>query len=315
MAQRRRTVSLVLGSGGARGLAHIGVIRWLEAHDYDIRCIAGSSMGALIGGIHAAGKLDVYAEWVSELQRVDVLRLLDLSLNRHSLFKGERIMGKLEDLIGRHEIDDLPIRFTAVATDIERQREVWLNTGSLFAAIRASIAVPMVFAPVRRNGRLLVDGGLVNPMPIAPALNDDCDLIIAVNLGAHAVHGEPVDPSATTQLPNADDSKVDEDSGTSDIAERVRGFVTSLWPGGEDGGDDENPDLVVLMSRALDCMQTQITRLRLAAYSPDAVVEIPRNLCGFFEFDRARELIAFGEAQAGQQLALLRSLHEGHSDR
>ncbi|MCC5868795.1 MAG: patatin-like phospholipase family protein [Gammaproteobacteria bacterium] len=301
MARARTTVSLVLGSGGARGLAHIGVIRWLETHGFDIRCIAGSSMGALIGGIHAAGKLDVYAEWVSELERVDVLRLLDLSLNRHSLFKGERIMAKLEELIGRHEIDELPIRFTAVATDIERQREVWLSSGSLFDAIRASIAVPMVFAPVRRKGRLLVDGGLINPMPIAPALNDDCDLIIAVNLGAHAAHGEPANLVA---LPK--DSDIDRGKDSNDLAEVVRGFVASLWPRGEDQGLHENPDLVVLMSRALDCMQTQITRLRLAAYSPDAVVEIPRDLCGFFEFHRAQELIAFGQAQAGEQLARLK---------
>ncbi len=300
-----RTVSLVLGSGGARGLAHIGVIRWLEDHGYRIRSIAGSSMGALIGGIHAAGKLDVYADWVSALERVDVLRLLDLSLSRHSLFKGERIIAKLRELVGEHDIESLPMRYTAVATDIERQREVWLDRGSLFDAIRASIAVPMVFAPVRRHGRLLVDGGLVNPMPVAPVLNSDADLIIAVNLGAHAARQAiPLAEATPRRMPAAAPVVAEPSSRTADMAERVRGFVLSLWPGDEEAETPEDePDLVMLMSRSLDCMQTQITRLRLATHSVDAVVEIPRNLCGFFEFYRARELIAFGYEEAGRQLA------------
>ncbi len=302
------TVSLVLGSGGARGLAHIGVIRWLEENGYRIRSIAGSSMGALVGGIHAAGKLDVYADWVGALERVDVLRLLDLSLSRHSLFKGERIIAKLRELIGEHDIESLPIRYTAVATDIERQREVWLDRGSLFDAIRASVAVPMVFAPVRRNGRLLVDGGLVNPMPVAPVLNSDADLIIAVNLGAHAARQTVMRTESGGPAPADASVLVETPFRASEMTERVRSFVMSLWPGEDDDTPEEAPDLVMLMSRSLDCMQTQITRLRLATHSIDAVVEIPRNLCGFFEFYRARDLIAYGYDAAGQQLADLAAM-------
>ncbi|MCC5862260.1 MAG: patatin-like phospholipase family protein [Gammaproteobacteria bacterium] len=297
------TVSLVLGSGGARGLAHIGVIRWLEENGYRIRSIAGSSMGALVGGIHAAGKLEVYADWVSALERVDVLRLLDLSLSRHSLFKGERIIAKLRELVGEHDIESLPMRFTAVATDIERQREVWLDRGSLFDAIRASVAVPMVFAPVRRNGRLLVDGGLVNPMPVAPVLNSDADLIIAVNLGAHASRQVGTRIEADSRTPSRASSLLEQPSRASEMTERIRSFVMTLWQDEGDETPEEAPDLVMLMSRSLDCMQTQITRLRLATHSIDAVVEIPRNLCGFFEFYRARELIAYGYDEAGRQLA------------
>ena len=308
MGAKGRSVSLVLGSGGARGLAHIGVIRWLEEHGFRIRSIAGSSMGALVGGIHAAGKLDVYADWVSQLERVDVLRLLDLSLSRHSLFKGERIIAKLRELVGEHDIESLPMRFTAVATDIERQREVWLDQGSLFDAIRASIAVPMVFAPVRRNGRLLVDGGLVNPMPVAPVLNTDSDFIIAVNLSGHATGGERRLPEAREarggdRQGRALAAKGIVGAGPGEMAERVRSFLASLWPGEDEDSGDKDPDLVMLMSRSLDCMQTQIARLRLATHSLDAVVEIPRDTCSFFEFYRAAELIDFGHAQAGRQLA------------
>lgn len=308
MARKAATVSLVLGSGGARGLAHIGVIRWLESHGYRIRCIAGSSMGALVGGIHAAGKLEVYADWVSQLERVDVLRLLDLSLSRHSLFKGERIIGKLRELIGEHDIEALPMRFTAVATDIERQREVWLDRGSLFDAIRASIAVPMVFEPVRRNGRLLVDGGLVNPMPVAPVLNTDSELVIAVNLGGHAAGPRQrlAEAHATASKRLVAPAQAGgAHAAASEMAERVRSFLASLWPG-EDDEADKDPDLVMLMSRSLDCMQTQITRLRLATHSIDGVIEIPRDICGFFEFYRASELIEFGYQQAGRQLARLK---------
>jgi NTE family protein len=321
MSQKARSVSLVLGSGGARGLTHIGVIRWLEEQGFHIRSIAGSSMGALVGGIHAAGKLDVYADWVSQLERVDVLRLLDLSLSRHSLFKGERIIGKLRELVGEHDIGSLSMRFTAVATDIERQREVWLDRGSLFDAIRASIAVPMVFSPVRWNGRLLVDGGLVNPMPVAPVLNSDSDLIIAVNLGGHAAGPARRQPAsrrqeATEREPSTQSMQPGGSLGPAgDMAERVRAFVASLWPGDDEEASDKDPDLVMLMSRSLDCMQTQITRLRMATHSIDAVVEIPRDLCGFFEFYRAAELIDFGYAQADRQLAKLAGQSGAPADR
>ncbi|MGB5602030.1 MAG: patatin-like phospholipase family protein, partial [Gammaproteobacteria bacterium] len=179
---KKRTVSLVLGAGGARGYAHIGVIGWLQDHGFDIQSIAGSSMGALIGGIYAAGKLDTYTEWIRALEQTDVLQLLDLSFGSSGLFKGERIIQTLRDLIGDHNIEDLPLSFTAVATDLDAEKEVWLSKGPLFDALRASIAMPTLFTPFQYEGRRLVDGGLVNPVPIAPTLRDMTDLTIAVNL-------------------------------------------------------------------------------------------------------------------------------------
>jgi NTE family protein len=166
------TVSLVLGSGGARGLAHIGVIQWLTENGYDIRSISGSSMGALVGGIYATGKLEAYADWVSALERMDVVRLLDPSFGRAGLFKGERIITVLRELIGDCLIDDLAVSFTAVATDLATGKEIWLREGKLFDAIRASISIPLIFTPFDCGGRRLLDGGIVNPIPIAPTLND-----------------------------------------------------------------------------------------------------------------------------------------------
>ena len=170
MTAHATTVSLVLGSGGARGLAHIGVIRELEARGYVIRAISGSSMGAVIGGIHALGGLDVYEKWVTGLGQTDVFRMLDWTFSGGGLIRGELLMQRLRDLVGECNIEDLPIDFTAVAVDIERGREVWFSDGSLFEAIRASMAVPSVFTPHAWRGRMLVDGGLLNPVPVAPTL-------------------------------------------------------------------------------------------------------------------------------------------------
>ena len=172
MTIAHKSISLVLGAGGARGLAHIGAIQWLSDNGYEIRSIAGSSMGALVGGIYAMRKLQVYEQWVSALERVDVLRLLDFSFSRAGLFKGDRIMAVLRKLIGDCAIEDLDISFTAVATDVASGKEVWLRQGKLFDAIRASIATPLIFTPFSRGGQRLVDGSLVNPLPIAPTLSD-----------------------------------------------------------------------------------------------------------------------------------------------
>jgi NTE family protein len=180
------TVSLVLGSGGARGLAHIGVIQWLTENGYAIGSISGSSMGALVGGIHAAHKLDRYTEWVMALERRHVLRLLDPAIGRPGLFKGERVMGVLRELIGDSDIEALPIAFTAVATDLDSGQEVWLREGRLFDAVRASIATPMVFTPFKLGGRTLIDGAVVNPLPVAPTLYNATALTIAVDLSGPA---------------------------------------------------------------------------------------------------------------------------------
>jgi len=179
----RGRVALALSSGGARGLAHIGVIDWLQEQGWQIEAVAGASIGALVGGIHAAGRLAHYRDWVSGLQRQQVARLLDLSFGAGGLFKGQRIMGVLREMVGDALIESLPTQFTAVATDLENGSEVWLREGSLFEAIRASMAAPMVFTPHRVDGRLLSDGGLVNPLPLSPLPRHDELLTIAVDVG------------------------------------------------------------------------------------------------------------------------------------
>jgi len=269
-------------------LAHIGVIQWLTENGYEIRSIAGSSIGALVGGIYATGKLGIYAEWVLALERMQVLRLLDPSFGRNGLFKGERIIGVLRELIGDHAIEELPMSFTAVATDLESGEEVWLNDGKLFDAIRASIATPLVFTPFKHGGRTLLDGALVNPLPIAPTLNDHSDLTIAVNLGGPA-EVLPT-PPASTPIANGNVYR-----------QRIRAFIESLHPARRSGIPSRGLFDIALAS--MQTMQDTIARLKLAAYSPDVTIEVPRNACGFYEFWRAEELIKLGRERAQRAFA------------
>lgn len=283
-------IALALGAGGAKGLAHIGVIEELLKHEVEIVAIAGSSMGALIGGIHAAGKLGVYRDWVTALAKMDVLRLVDWTLSGGGLIKGERIIETLRGLIGDIDIEDLPLAYTAVATDIERQREVWMTHGPLFDAIRASISIPTIFRPHFHNGSLLVDGALLNPVPVTPLLRSACDYIIAVS----------VDGPAETATPERDaDSTEDEHAETR--RRRFTDFVSRLIPRGEE--KPREPGALDLLVQAMDMMQANLARLRLAAYQPDLLIEMPRNVSAAYEFYRARELIELGRERARKALA------------
>ena len=285
-AIKKKTVSLVLGSGGARGLAHIGVIQVLEEENYEIRSISGSSIGALIGGIYAAGHLTTYTQWVTALDRFDVLKLLDLSFSGSAFFKGERIISTLRELIGDRNIEDLPIPYTAVATDLDENKEVWLSSGPLFDAIRASIAFPTVFSAMTYNGRTLVDGGLLNPVPIAPTLHDHTDLTIAVSLSGKARHVAPVKPKSV--------SKNGRGSG---YHQKIIDFIESLQRKGNYKNQHHDQNFFDVISKSLDAMQSTIARLKLAAYTPDIVIEIPKNVCTIYEFERARELIEIGRQE------------------
>jgi len=181
-------VALALGSGGARGYAHIGVIQVLEESGFEIAAVAGSSMGALVGGVHAAGHLAEYTDWALDLRQLDVVRLLDVSLSSPGAIRAEKVLARVRELIGDVAIEALAVPFTAVATDLLAGREVWFQEGPLDTAIRASIAIPGVITPVMLNGRLLADGGVMNPVPVAPTSGVPSDLTIAVSLsGADAV--------------------------------------------------------------------------------------------------------------------------------
>ena len=272
--KQTKKISLVLGSGGARGLTHIGIIKWLEEHNYEIVSISGCSIGALIGGFYAAGRLDNYEAWLRELDILDMLRLLDFQ-GSGGLVSGKKLMKEIETLLGDQEIEDLKIKYTAVATDIDAQKEVWINSGSLLNAIRASISLPMFFTPYKYKGKNLVDGGVLNPVPIAPTFHDDTDLIISINLGGEATKH----PLQRQQLT------------TSSFSQTFKEYLGKFsLP--ENFLKDDN--IYMIANKSFDTMQSNIAKMKLSAYPSDIEVDVPINLCGTFEFHKAAELIEYG---------------------
>jgi NTE family protein len=278
-----RSISLVLGSGGARGLAHIGIIRYLEESGLHIASISGCSMGALVGAFYAAGALDAYERWVKELDAFDIIGLLDFD-GEGGLVEGTKLMRELAALMGGDKaIETLPIPFTAVATDIDEEKEVWLRKGSLIEAVRASIAIPMLFAPFYKEGKRLVDGGVLNPVPIAPTFGDDTDLTLAVNLGGEAAHRDLLGSPTPKEMQLLDKLKV--------YASKIA-LDNPIFHGGIFG----------VAGRSFDTMQANLSGMKLAAYPPDIDITIPRDLCGMLEFNRAEEIIAYGYEHARRTL-------------
>jgi NTE family protein len=297
-----KTVSLVLGSGGARGLAHIGVIRELQKAGAQIEAIAGSSMGALVGGIYAAGKLDAYEEWVCALEQSNVFSLVDWTFSGGGLIKGRKIISKLSELVGEINIEELDIDYTAVAVDLEQGREVWLDRGPLFDAIRASIAIPGIFTPHRYRNRILIDGGILNPIPVAPTLRQMSDLTVVIDVNG------PSSPAAESDRRRKEQQRAnDEDADTGDPAnvglmDKLRDFVDGI---SSDRGAKESspPGLFAIMLRSLDIMESTITRQHLAIFQPDLVVQVPKNVAAIHEFHRAREIIEHGARLARREFS------------
>ena len=267
------TVALALGSGGARGYAHIGAIQELESRGFTITSIAGTSMGAMVGGLYAAGKLDDFTTWVTGLKQTDVIRLLDPSLSAPGAIKAEKVMNKVRSILGKVRIEELGIPYTAVATDVMQAKEVWFQQGPLDAAIRASIAIPSLISSVTIGGRLMVDGGLLNPVPIAPLASTKADLVVAVSLsgpGKNHPMGNPMIISSDKRAPRSD-------TETQQLAKIPRGIST-----------------FEIMERSIETMQGLITRYRNAGYPPDLLVEIPVDSIGMLDFHRAKDQISLG---------------------
>jgi NTE family protein len=330
-----KRIALVLGSGGARGYAHIGVIEELEARGYEIACIAGCSMGAVVGGIYAAGKLNEYRDWTQSLDYLDVLRLRDVSF-RLGAIRGEKVFGKIREMVGEINIEELPIPFTAVATDLTNQQEIWFQEGCLHQAMRASAAIPSLFTPVIQGKRMLVDGSLLNPLPIIPVVSAHCDLIVAVNLNsAHQQHYElPIieRPAALkgrfdllmsslgSHLPSFKRKPGEDDELLllEDQSDAVQPEAINPWqqtrasqdkPGapksasGSRVADLSGPaSLLELINQSFEVMQTSLAQYKIAGYPPDILINVPKRVCRFFEFYKAPELIMLGRQIASDTL-------------
>src|SRR5579875_1922028 len=309
----RPRVALALGSGGARGYAHIGVINELQERGYQIVGIAGSSMGALVGGLQAAGKLHEFADWARSLTQRAILRLLDPSLTSAGVLRAEKILDAVRDILGDVTIEELPIPYTAVATDLLAGKSVWLQRGPVDEAIRASIAIPGVIAPHVVDGRLLADGGILDPLPMAPIAAVNADLTIAVSLSGNETEAE----RETESRPAAEwlNRMV---RNTSALFERpaARAVLSRFGAATPDAAAEteeveeipEEPKLggrFEVMNRTIDIAQAALARHTLAAYPPDLLIEVPRSACRSLEFHRAAEVIDIGRALASRTLDTL----------
>jgi len=300
MAQtdKPKTIALALGSGGARGYSHIGVIEEIEARGWEIVGVSGTSMGAVIGGLYVGGGMESYRDWAVGLGRRDVMRLMDPSLGGAGVLRASKVMSKVKEHLGDLAIEDARLPYTAVAVDLVTQREVWFTSGSMIDAMRASIAIPTVFTPLAKNGMVLADGGLLNPVPVAPLASVHADAIIAVNLSGPSVTTDYAREEVFTgikfpriRFPN--------------LPHMIEPALRALIPAfgrGDEGDTDDHQDLRMntldVVDRSLNLMQEVIRRYRLAGYPPDVLVNVPLDSCGTLDFHRAKDMIEVGRERA-----------------
>lgn len=275
-------VALVLSSGGARGMAHIGVIEELQSKGFEINAISGSSIGALVGGIFAQGKLDEYKKWVCELDKFDVFKLMDFTFTQHGIIKGDKVFQEMAHFIDDKKIEELSIPFAAVATDILNHKEIVFTSGSLFDALRASIAIPTILTPVEKNGKPLVDGGVLNPLPVNHVKREEGDLLVVVDLNS---------PPGKKQKKQVVEISPDNGNYWDQVKEKIQNFFQNQ------NDHEEKLNYFNFINKIIEVMQVRISDILMEQYKPDIVVSIPRNSCGSFDYHRAQEMIELGKKE------------------
>lgn len=274
---KSKNISLVLSSGGARGLAHVGAIDALLERGYTITAIAGTSMGSLVGGMYACGKLNDFREFMTGLSRMDVIRLTDLAVSKTGIIKGERVFAELKRFVGDTLIEDLPIPYAAVAADLLNHTEVIFTKGNLLSAIRASSSIPSVLMPVSTNGVLLVDGGLVNPLPLEHVKIPKGNILVAVNVNA---------PRQESPAKAPEDSTV----------QKTRKLINEKWNSMTGGHPKRNQvsGIFTIVNKSFELMQHKLTLYALEHQTPEILLNLPVNLADTFDFYKASSLIKAG---------------------
>jgi len=307
-------IGLALGSGSARGMAHLGVIARLKELGIEPDIVCGSSIGALIGAVSLLGKSREFTEWITALSRGDILHYMDIRLATSGGFAhGGNLMQYLREAMGEARIEELDRHFAAVATDLRTGREIWLQTGSIWDAVRASMALPGIMTPVLAGGNWLVDGGLVNPVPVSVCRALGADIIIAVNLNGDLVGRHlpsiPRKPSPAAPIPTVEkaiagqnDSERLLDRWTNNIREKAQPLLQQ-WL----GSGPSAPGVFDVMASAINIMQDRITRSRLAGEPADFMLNPRLSHIGLLEFDRAPEAIREGRACVERHLELLQT--------
>ena len=278
-----KDVALALSSGGARGLAHIGAIEELESNGYHITSIAGCSMGALIGGVYAAGKLEEFREWMKTIDRKKMLELTDFSFSINHLVKGNRIIEAIMDFVPDIAIEELPIPYCAVATDLKAGREVVIDKGSLFEAIRASISLPSFYEPVQRDGMILIDGGVINPIPLNRVQRHQGDILVGVDVSGHDYKAQWEKMHRLTEKQKLNKSWKAQ-------------ILDKLIP------DNLEFNYYTVLSRTISLMIRQNSLMMTQLMSPNILVDIQMSRYGSFDYDKSEKLIAIGRRKASQAI-------------
>lgn len=279
-----KDVALALSSGGARGLAHIGAIEELESNGYHITSIAGCSMGALIGGVYAAGKLEEFREWMKTIDRKKMLELTDFSFSINHLVKGNRIIEAIMDFVPDIAIEELPIPYCAVATDLKAGREVVIDKGSLFEAIRASISLPSFYEPVQRDDMILIDGGVINPIPLNRVKRNAGDILVGVDVSGHDYKSQWDEMHRLTEWQKNDNS----------LKAKI---LDKLIP------DNIEFNYYTVLSRTSSLMIRQNSILMAKLMKPEMLIDIQMNRYGTFDFDKSEKLVAIGRKKTAQAIS------------
>ena len=275
-------VHLVLGSGGARGIAHIGVIQELERLNCEILSVTGCSMGAVVGGVYCTGKLDVFTDWLLSLRKKDVIGLMDFTLSTAGFIKGKKILHIIEELIGKYNIEELDIPFTAVATDLSHKQEVRYKTGNLYQAIRASFGIPTLFTPMIDRDRLLIDGGILNPLPISNVKKNCPDeIVVAVNLCAKS-------QTSVFQLKKHKPFIKAEYFGA--YKDKVENWLKKE----KEEPELEQPNILDILTQTIDLMQDRVTMHTINVHKPDVLINIRRDFAHTMDFHASEKLISEG---------------------
>jgi len=290
MGKKVKNVALVLSGGGARGMAHIGVIEGLLANGYNITSVAGTSIGSVVGGIYAAGNLDDYREWITSLGKLDIFKLMDFAISKSGLIKGEKVFNEMKKIIGNKNIEDLDIPFAAIAVDIYGHKEIVFTSGSLINAIRASVSVPTVLLPYEYNGSELVDGGVLNPFPLDRVKRTDNDILIAVNLNADIPYIKPEKINIS----------VKNHTNYLQALERVNIYWSKIFKTNK----QKKAGYFDLITNSIYAMQAKLTQIAIEKNKPDILINISKDACDIFEFHRAEEMIEHGREQLKAQMKL-----------
>lgn len=300
----RKTVSVALGSGGARGLAHIGVLQILKEHEFEIANIAGSSMGACVGGIYCADKLDTFTDWVLTLNRRETLRLMDFTMSTQGVIKGKKVLEHLKGMLGEIRIEDFDIPYTAIATDVKSKQEVWMRNGDLYSVIRASSSIPTLMMPSKLGERLLIDGGVLNPLPLEPLVPKSTDLLVAVNINANPEGHQRFSHVDVREHVAGEHTEEETSAYTTRMVNTVKSWLNMSKSEKIDSEQSSTLNYLGMLNKTYDFMQDRLCEQSIEIHQPDIVVNIPRHVGATLEFYRAEEMVEEGRTAAKKAIQL-----------